>query len=311
MALADSKKKPTVSIVGAGRLGNAFALALASSGYPIQSVVARRSVRARKAARGLGHNTVGLAASQLDKVPRSELVLIATPDDAIAAVAKKLSVLQTATARGRIALHTSGALSSEALLPLQQIGFHVGSIHPLVAVTDSRAGAKSLRGAFYCLEGDVAAVRVARSVVRDLKGHSFSVQPGSKALYHAAAVMASGHVVALCDLATEMLVRCGLTRQHALRVLRPLIESTLKNMLTFDPAQALTGTFARGDLATVQKHLSGLSSKGQSEALEVYRLLGRRSLELAERNGLDSATVNRIRRELRSVGLEKHVSRDK
>ena len=76
--------------------------------------------------------------------------------------------------------------------------------------------------------------------------------PESKALYHAAALTAAGHLTALIDLAMEMLVSCGLNRRAAQEVLMPLVESAVNNLKASPPEKALTGTFARGDLATVQ-----------------------------------------------------------
>jgi predicted short-subunit dehydrogenase-like oxidoreductase (DUF2520 family) len=288
------KDRPTVSVVGAGRLGTALALALASRGYRLEAVVALRLTRARRAARLFAKRPLAFSGAQLGNLPESELILITTPDDAITTIVSRLAALQKSVRPGRTVLHTSGALSSEVLAPLAAGGFHVGSLHPLVSVSDSVAGAANLSDAFYCLEGDPAALRVARAVVRDLGGHSFSIDSRNKALYHAAAVMASGHMVALFDIAAELLARCGLDHKSARRVLLPLVESTLRNLLSSDPARALTGTFARGDLATVERHLEALNANGLRDALRAYELLGHRSLELAKRNGADAAVVKKI-----------------
>jgi predicted short-subunit dehydrogenase-like oxidoreductase (DUF2520 family) len=147
----------------------------------------------------------------------------------------------------------------------------------------------------------VKAKRVAEAIVRDLGGHSFTIKPESKALYHAAAVMASPHLTALVDLAVEMLSACGLNKTRAQQVFMPLLESTVNNLKTSNPQQALTGTFARGDVATVRRHLDALSGKELAEALQVYKLLGLRSLQLAEKNGLDAKLLNEIRELLRSA----------
>lgn len=302
-AVRRKKSKSSVSIVGSGRLGTAMGIALASSGYPIQAVVARRLITAKKAATLVGRHTLALKASDLDRLPPSSIVLLTTPDDEIALTAQRLADSPRTLLKGTIVLHTSGALSSEILAPLTGIGFHAGSLHPLVSVSDPRAAQDSLRGAFYCIEGDPVATRTARALVRDLKGRSFTISSKNKPLYHAAAVMASGHVVALFDLATAMLVQCGLDTGKARRVLRPLLESTVNNLLTSDPASALTGTFARGDLATVQKHLSALGSHNLSVALDVYRALGVQALDLtkkAKRSGADAQTLDKIRKALES-----------
>jgi predicted short-subunit dehydrogenase-like oxidoreductase (DUF2520 family) len=297
-AVRPKKSKPSVSIVGSGRLGTALAIALSSLGYPIQAVVTRRFSTAKKAAALVSRNTLPLRANDLDLLPPSTILLLTTPDDEIANTARRLSGLQRTLTKGSTVLHTSGALSADVLEPLSGIGFHVGSLHPLVSISDPEIGQESLAGAFYCIEGDAAATRTARAIVRDLKGRSFTIPSRNKPLYHAAAVMASGHVLALSDFATEMLVQCGLERRDALRVLLPLLQSTVNNLAWLDTALALTGTFARGDLATVRRHLHALSRSESPEALEVYRLLGARSLKLATRNGLDPKLAKQIKRVL-------------
>ncbi|MBA3767060.1 MAG: DUF2520 domain-containing protein, partial [Acidobacteria bacterium] len=192
------------------------------------------------------------------------------------------------------------------LSSLSDVNFRVGSMHPLVSISDPLHGAERLRGAYYCIEGEGSAVRVARKVVRDLEGHSFSINSRDKALYHAAAVMASGHMVALFDIALEMLARCGLKEKEAQAVLLPLVQSILENIRERDPAHALTGTFARADTATMRRHLAALrSSEKTNDALEAYRLLGRRSLQLAERNGVDAEALKEIRRVLEEDGEDR------
>ena len=305
------RPRPTISIIGAGRLGQALAIALQSSGYPILALVARRRQKAEKAAALLGKaldKTPGKArpqplafgANQLTELPETDLILIATPDDAIAATAQKLSNLQRGQGRSTV-LHTSGALSSETLTPLAENGFPTGSMHPLVSISEPVSGAAALHGAFFCLEGTRKAKLLAESIVGDLGGKSFTIKPESKALYHAAAVMAAPHLTALVDLATELLSACGLRKSKAQQVFVPLLESTVKNLKTSNPQQALTGTFARGDVATVRRHLRALSRPELAQALEVYKLLGRHSLQLAAKNGLDPQLVKQIRRLLSSA----------
>lgn len=289
--------RPTVSIVGAGRLGTALALALSSCDYPVEALVARHLNTARRAARLDRQQPLALSAAQLAKLPSSRVILITTPDDLVAPTADRLAGFQTG--RGRTILHTSGALSSDVLSPLAEVGFDVGSMHPLISVSDPVSGAARLRGAFYCLEGDRAAGRVARALVNDLGGQSFSIPSKHKALYHSAAVMASGHLIALIDIATEMLVRCGLDRKNARQVLMPLIQSAVLNLSCSEPERALTGTFARGDLATIVEHLKALRADGLPEALLAYKLLGRRSLELAGRRGTDARVLKRIAQALK------------
>lgn len=275
------KEKPEVSIIGAGRLGKTLAVALADKGYPIQSLVARRYSSARKAASLLDADVQALAVNQLHSLRPADVILITTPDDQIAAVTAQLAGLEVT--RGT-ALHTSGALSAEALAPLRDQGWHTGSIHPLISVSEGPGDTSALAGAFWSVEGDKTALRAGRAIVRDLGGSSFSIRSEDKPLYHAAAVMSAGNLVALFDVAIEMLVECGLTRRTARSVLLPLIASTVRNLEIKEPADALTGTFARGDVETVKRHLKALNKNKLADANELYRLLGKRSLKLTKKH---------------------------
>ncbi|HEU4596025.1 MAG TPA: Rossmann-like and DUF2520 domain-containing protein, partial [Pyrinomonadaceae bacterium] len=297
----------SVAVVGAGRLGTALALALASCGYELRAVVARRVAHARRAAAlaGVPH-ALALDSAQLELLPPTRLLFITTPDDAVAETAARLAALSPTPTRGRVVLHTSGALSSEVLAPLRERGFRVGSMHPLAPVSEPLSGAERLRGAFFCVEGERAATAAARRVVRDLGGQSFSVRATDKALYHAAAVMTSGHTVALFDTAARLLVRCGLAERRAREVLLPLLRGTLENLSARTPARALTGTFARADVETVRKHLAALVADGDSSALMLYALLGDASLRLAAQRGdADPTDLKEIARALGEAFAEK------
>jgi predicted short-subunit dehydrogenase-like oxidoreductase (DUF2520 family) len=296
--LPSTRREPkrVVAVIGAGRLGTALGQALNNAGYRVEIVVTRRRTSAQRAAKLIGKNTAGLSVQQSSRLSSNErvrlgrctLILISTPDDAIASVAEQLAVLlnsrdikpRRASAR-RVALHTSGALSAAVLSPLQHAGFAIGSLHPLVSISDAHAGSDAFRNAFFAIEGDRLAVRAAKAVVRSLGGQNFSISPSAKALYHAAAVTASGHVIALFDIALEMLVNCGLSRRRSRQILLPLLESTTRNLATKDPRVALTGTFARGDVSTARRHLASIKSHNLPDALAAYILLGHRSLLLA------------------------------
>lgn len=286
---AKRKQKSQVSIIGTGRLGTTLAVALAGSGYTIRSLVSRGGQSARKAARLLDADVQVLAAKQLRTLIDADLFLITVPDDQIPQVARELSEINAD--QKKVALHTSGALSSEVLAPLREKGWHTGSIHPLMSV--SAVHDAHLEGAFWSVEGDRSALRLGKEIVRDLGGKSFSIRTEDKPLYHAAAVMVSGNVVALFDVALEMLGECGLDRETARAVLLPLIASTVRSLQTKTPEESLTGTFSRGDVETVKRHLDVLKNQ---DVKDLYRLLGKRSLKLADHD-------KKLEREIKKVLL--------
>jgi predicted short-subunit dehydrogenase-like oxidoreductase (DUF2520 family) len=290
------RRKPSISVIGAGRLGQALALALHQSDYSVVALVARHGRKAEKAAKLLATSRpvpMALAADELGKLPASDLILISTPDDSIAGIARELAATQS---DGKTTvLHTSGALSSDVLKPMAAKGFQTGSLHPLVSVSEPVSGAAAFHNSFFCVEGSRQAQAQARKIVRDLGGKSFTIKAEKKVLYHAAAVMTSPHLTALFDVAVELLSACGLSRREAQKVFLPLLESTVNNLKTSTPAEALTGTFARGDIETVKRHLTALPEP----AREIYKLLGRHSLQLAKQNGLDPKQVARIEKLLK------------
>lgn len=290
--------KDAIAIVGAGRLGTALGIALNNAGYRVEVAVTKHAASARRAAKLIGKGIAPLAMRQRlrpgdwERLSRCNLIIISTPDDVIPSVAGQLAGLfssRTAFNSGRIVLHTSGALSADVLSPLRRAGIATGSLHPLVSVSDARTGRALFHGAFFAIEGDRLSRRAATSLVNDLGGKSFAIAPNAKALYHAAAVTASGHVTALYDIALEMLSRAGLSPRRAQQVLMPLLESTVRNLATKDPARALTGTFARGDLSTAKQHIKAIESTELHDALAAYVLLGKRSLRLAKTRAANGA----------------------
>ena len=286
------KQKSTVTIIGLGRLGTALAIALSKKRYSIETLISRRRSTLERAAARLDVDVRLLVVKDIKQLQPSDVTLITTPDDQLPHVVRSLAKIKSG---GSIALHTSGALSSQALSPLESRGWYIGSLHPLISVSGSDAGRSAFKGAFWCVEGDRKALSAARQLVRDLNGQSFSVRTEVKPLYHAAAVMSSGNVTALFDVAVDMLSKCGLTRREARKILLPLLESTVENLASRTPAEALTGTFSRGDIGTVARHLAALSESNLELARSVYCLLGLKSLNLAEENGLDPLLSKRIK----------------
>ncbi len=110
-------------------------------------------------------------------------------------------------------------------------------------------------------------------------------------MYHASAVTACGHLVALIDVAIEMLTRCGLDETEARKMLMPLVKSTVENLNTQNTSEALTGTFARVDVKTLENHLQIIKETVSRDILEVYLQLGFRSLHLAEVRGVDQKNI--------------------
>ncbi len=265
--------KPETAIVGAGNLGSALAVALARAGYRISEVVYRSggsAGRARRLAARVHSRAVELARAKF----AAEVVWICVPDSSIAGCARELAGL--ANWRGKIALHPSGALASDELQRLRSRGAAVASAHPLM--TFVRRSSPGLRGVPFAIEGDAAAARAARHMVRDLGGQSFTVSRKDKALYHAWGAFASPLLIALLASAEQVAMAAGVRSRAAARQrMLPILQQTLRNYGALGPAEAFSGPLVRGDVATVRRHLQAFAKF--PEARRVYVVLARAALE--------------------------------
>ncbi len=283
-----------ISIIGIGKLGGALAIALSRKDFEVENLFARNSQNANKIAE-LIESKPRIRPSEEFKEISSDVILITTQDFEIKNVVEKL---KDSLPNQPIVFHTSGSLSSRVLRDLKNIGCRVGSIHPLVSISDARLGAERFADAYFCVEGDEEATEIGEQIVEQLGGKSFSISAEYKTLYHAAATTACGHLVALVDVAIEMLTKCGLEKAHAQKILLPLIKSTVENLETQSPPQALTGTVARADIKTLENHLEILEKNASKEAQEVYLQLAARSVHLAEQQGANAENLEIIRGKL-------------
>ncbi len=262
----------TVSIVGAGNLGTALALTLPGAGCELRFIATCKSSNQRHAkplARRVNARLVELGKEALD----TDLVWVTVPDDSIAQVASRLAATQDW--KGRIVFHSSGALNSDELVVLREEGARVASVHPMM--TFVRGSVPSMAGVAFAVEGDPAATRAAREIVERLGGQAFPIRKQTKVLYHAFGSFASPLVIALMASLEQVALAAGVRKRDIKRVMLPLLLQTLRNYLYQDAASAFSGPLARGDVATVHKHLQELGVV--PEAREVYVALAKAALK--------------------------------
>jgi len=264
--------KPHITIVGAGSLASALAVSLRGAGYKIDQIVSRsRSAslrQARRLARQVGASAVAAVRAQI----HAEVVWFCVPDAAIAGAAKSLA--EDANWSGKVALHSSGALTSEELAGLRRKGAAVASVHPLM--TFVRGSRPSLIDVPFALEGSLKALRAARVIVHDLNGKPFTIRKEQKDAYHAWGMFASPLLTALLTTAERVATAAGVTRKAAREKMLPILRQTLANYARLGAPAAFSGPIARGDVSTVEKNLKVLL--GVPSAREVYVALARAAL---------------------------------
>jgi predicted short-subunit dehydrogenase-like oxidoreductase (DUF2520 family) len=211
-------------IIGPGRAGTSLHDALVRAHWPVEPMLGRA-------------DDLAGAASDVD------LVVIATPDATIATVAAAITPNEAT-----VVAHLSGSLGLEPLAGHARRAV----LHPLVALPDASRGAERLVGAWFGLstEGDP----LVEAVVEELHGRIVRVAEADWARYHAAAVLAANHLVALMGQVERVAASIGAPLDAYLDLAR----GALEDVAALGPAAALTGPVRRGDTDTVERHLAAL-----------------------------------------------------
>ena len=211
-------------------------------------------------------------------IQESDTLFLTVPDGSIREV--YLEILQS-DIEGKCLVHCSGAMSSMVFSGIRQKGARGCSVHPICAVSDKLTGYRELSKAYFTIEG---------SDVQDLvellcsMGNSVELLEADKKVdYHAAAVFASNLVVAVYNMATDLLKQCGLSEDFAAHALQPLFAGNAESIVSRGTVGALTGAIERADAETVKKHLKSLTGEGR----EIYRLLSLKLIQVARQKNPD------------------------
>lgn len=265
-----------IGFIGAGKvgcsLGAYFGQVAELAGYASQSTAS-----AEEAARLTGTQPFPNGAELLSNC---DAVFITTPDSQINAVWEDLKTQlaeKNGAFAGKLVCHCSGAMASTELSGAEELGACVYSVHPLFAISSKTVSRTELGKAFFAVEGTPKRLDLITSMLEKLGNPYQVIKTEDKVRYHAAAALASNHVVALYRLACDELKRCGFTGDSAEKALAPLFLGNAEHIAHDGCIEALTGPAERGDMTTIQKHLTCLD--GQTR--EVYELLNETLLQIA------------------------------
>jgi predicted short-subunit dehydrogenase-like oxidoreductase (DUF2520 family) len=263
--------------IGAGTTGTALAVRLSQNGCPVVAVASRTLSSAQKLARLVPNCQVYHTAQEVAEA--AELVFITTPDDVIAQVCGEARWHE-----GQSVVHCSGAHSVDILEPATNLGAAVGSFHPLQTFADVNQAMDNLPGSTFALEAKEPLLSMLKELTALLKGDWVELKPGDKVLYHAAAVFACNYLVTLVKMALDLWLNFGVSSKEATQALLPLLKGTINNIDNVGLPNCLTGPIARGDLGTIERHLSALEAKNPS-LLTIYRELGLQTIPIVLSKG--------------------------
>ncbi|HEU4720951.1 MAG TPA: DUF2520 domain-containing protein [Gemmatimonadaceae bacterium] len=238
---------PSITIIGQGRMGTALAAALRSAGADVRGPLGRDEIASG-----------------------AEVVLLCVPDREIAAAA-------AAVPAGPIVGHVSASAPLDLLLPHERF-----SLHPLLSVVGAGA---PFAGAFCAIDGSSEpALDAARRIATTLGMRVTVVPREQRALYHAAASVASNFLITLEGAAERLAAAVGLERE----ALVPLVRASVDNWARQGARAALTGPIARGDVATAARQRDAVIDAAP-DLLPLWDALAAATRELAIAPATDAA----------------------
>ncbi len=289
--------KKSFHIIGAGKVGQAFAAILQRSGWQLSAVCSPHH-----ADRIVWQSGTGVAVRSVGELPFADVVLVTTRDDVIETAAAELAACAWLDERVTV-VHTSGAKTAAALAAAAERGAVVGALHPVFAFSDVEHAVAHLSGSLCALEGDVWAMAVLQDLAAALGLRAFAIRSEQKVRYHAAMSAAANFTVALSAYAQDVLAPLGLPPDLRAGLVGELMAQNLAGLQGRPSEQALTGPIVRGDAGTVAAHLAVLT---ESET-DFYCAAARQTLRVAERSGrLPSEAAESMRSLLLGVQANAH-----
>lgn len=249
----------TVFVYGAGKVGASLTRALRAKGARVVLRPARKG---------------------LPRAIDADIVVFAVRDRDLASLAARMVGV---VSRRSVVVHVAGALRADALAPLRGACAGVAQMHPMISFASTRFVPSLLRGNVH-VQGDAPAVARARRLARLLGMTARTVPDLDTVAYHAAAGLVANGAAALAAVGAELLVKAGVPRDVAPKMLGPLLRSVADNVEALGFPDALTGPVRRGDAAGVEKHLAVLEAK-LPEAVGLYLAAAEAQLPLARAIG--------------------------
>lgn len=270
-----------IGFIGGGRVGKAYGKFLKSSGYEVLGYFSRTNKSAKEAASFAGTAWY----ENIEEISRdADMLFLTVNDDQIRKVSETLADLGVVRA-GTVVVHMSGALGSDILSALKNKGCHTYSLHPLLSFAEPAKACSRIKEAVFSLEGDSEKMEFMTRFLKETGCEFFIIDTKKKALYHAAACVASNYVTVLLDYAFSLYGDMGLSREDAAKALLPLVKGTVQNAEDGGPDKTLTGPISRGDSSVIQRHMEAFSELPKDKE-EFYRFMGLQTADYVSRYGL-------------------------
>jgi predicted short-subunit dehydrogenase-like oxidoreductase (DUF2520 family) len=266
-----------IGFIGAGRVARALAQGFAQHGERVVAVASRSVASAAQIAREVPGCTAMADAQAV--VDACDLVFLTVPDGAIAASAAGLRWSQ-----GKAVVHTSGATEIAALSIAAEQGAKIGGLHPMQNFADPVVALAGLPGCAAAIEAQGELSSTLESLARVLGMKPIRLPPGARSLYHCSGSFAAPFLNVLLHEALKIWASFGVAADEALPMLIALARGTLDSMAKDGTVKSFAGPVSRGDVGTIERHLTALA-KLPPEIRALYAALAIRAIPIAEEKG--------------------------
>jgi len=227
--------------------------------------------------------------NNMDIMAVSDAVAITTQDRVIQAVVKEIYE-KANRLDGKLIFHTSGADPSSVLMPLDEKGAYLGSLHPLQTFPDIDSAIEVLPDTCIFVEGEERAVPILRQIGENIGAKVYTIAGKDKVVYHLSAVFVCNLLSALMYAGKGLMDKINIDFAPFL----PIIKATMKNIENKGPLAALTGPVVRGDVKTVKAHLASIED--MELHTKIYKALSEVAVQMAaERKTIDKKTIEALK----------------
>ncbi len=260
--------KKTIGIIGAGKLGSSLIYNFKKTGCTISGITCQPEQLTVSIAKKF---KVKPFSDNIDLVKNSDIIFLTVPDAIIADVFAQI----TPVAKNKIIFHCSGALASSSIE--ENMNINLGSFHPLQTFARYNTSFKNI---YIAIDGNKKVQNLAKSLANMLGAQTIAIPSQDRALYHAAACIASNHLVTLLAVVEQIFTNWSDDKDAAKNIFLPLVQASIKNFSQLESKNALTGPIARGDNITIKKHLAVLPD----DLLDFYKIMSLQTLKLAKKS---------------------------
>jgi predicted short-subunit dehydrogenase-like oxidoreductase (DUF2520 family) len=266
-----------IGIIGAGKLGSSWAIALSKlKGFKISGVFSKSTENQQSLCDFLNicyENTLSAV------VDNSELIFITVPDSKIESIAEQISILPIKFDK-KYFIHCSGAKTSDILCKIEEFGGITATLHPIQTFSDRETGWTGLNKIYFGFEGKQSAENICIQIVTALNSEMITISKKNKPLYHAAACVLSNYISTLAYIGSDLFEMAEIDPQIGIKAFQPLMKRTLENIFEKSPLESLTGPISRGDWEVVKGHIHEIETNSKDLSI-IYKTLGLKTLEIA------------------------------